>query len=218
MRECRSSHGVTGRARRDRNAYARLLADVFSSRGGGCPGCPQERGCDRGLPGRIVGGVGEHCGIGNPADVVDAITGDLAGALACSGLRVLADGLLLESTAAIERLGRRVDASRVAAAAEIGERSRTVLGTGGLACRMGCRTPVELLRRVTLVSGVTADRRLRLGCQTRPRVSLARQGRVPGPVPVGGRSTVCRRVGGGCGVLDREEHSAGPGPCRARAH
>ena len=81
------------------------------------------------MPGRIVGGVGEHCGIGNPADVVDAITGDLAGALACSGLRVLADGLLLESTAAIERLGRRVDASRVADLTNSGPR-RLVSGPG----------------------------------------------------------------------------------------
>jgi hypothetical protein len=68
---------------------------------------------------------------------------------------------------AVEVLGRRVDARRVAAAGEVAERSRPELGTGQLPAKKGCRDAGELLERVTLVSGHTARRRMRLGKQLR---------------------------------------------------
>ncbi|TFD01795.1 DUF222 domain-containing protein, partial [Cryobacterium sinapicolor] len=61
---------------------------------------------------------------------------------------------------------------RVATAAEVADRSRPELGTGRLSARRGCRTPGELLERVTLVSGPTAQRRMRLGRQLRTGRSL----------------------------------------------
>jgi hypothetical protein len=73
---------------------------------------------------------------------------------------------------AVEVLGRRVDALRVAAAGEVAERSRPELGTGQLPAKKGCRNAGELLERITLVSGHTAARRMRLGQQLRTRRSL----------------------------------------------
>ncbi|HEY5222796.1 MAG TPA: DUF222 domain-containing protein, partial [Microbacteriaceae bacterium] len=107
-----------------------------------------------------------------PADALTTITGDLAGALADTALRALDDETLLSTTAAIEALGRRVDALRVAGAAEIAERSRKELGTGGLAARKGSRNANELVQRLTQVCGVTAEKRLRLGGRTRFRPTL----------------------------------------------
>lgn len=69
----------------------------------------------------------------SPADALDAITGDLADSVACGDVRGLDDEALVATVGAIERLGRRVDALRVAAAAEVGERSRKELGLAGLA-------------------------------------------------------------------------------------
>jgi len=107
-----------------------------------------------------------------PADALTTITGDLAGALADTALRALDDETLLSTTAAIEALGRRVDALRVAGAAEIAERSRKELGTGGLAARKGSRNANELLQRLTGVSAATAEKRIRLGARTRFRPTL----------------------------------------------
>lgn len=104
---------------------------------------------------------------------LEALAGDVGGALWCSGVRNIADDDLLLVTAAVEQLGRRVDALRVAAAGEIGERSRPELGIGRLSARKGCRTPSELIQRVTRVSALTAHRRLRVGAQVRTNFSIA---------------------------------------------
>jgi hypothetical protein len=86
---------------------------------------------------------------------------------------------LLAMTTRIERLGRWVDALRVAAAAEIDALSGPELGSDGLASRLGCRNANELLQRVTHISGSTAARRLTLGAQTRSRATLTGYCRPP---------------------------------------
>ena len=91
----------------------------------------------------------------------------------------LGDDGLLQVTAAIEAAGRRVDALRVAAAAEIADRSRFELGSGRLSARKGCRTPAELVQRLTLVAAPTATRRIRLGAQLRTDYSLLGQALPP---------------------------------------
>lgn len=107
------------------------------------------------------------------------------GALAESTAAVLAavrpslltdDGLLL-AAADVERLGRIVDAARVALAGEIGDRCRVEHGTERLSLRKGCRNANELVQRVTRVSSKSAEQRLRLGSQTRRPVTAA------GPAP-----------------------------------
>ncbi len=86
-------------------------------------------------------------------------------------------------TAAIEHLGRYVDALRVEAAAEIAERAVDPLcRADGLAPRMGCRNAAELIERVTRVSGATAVRRIRLGECTRTNLAVPS---LPGPPKFG---------------------------------
>jgi hypothetical protein len=103
---------------------------------------------------------------------LQAVTAELGDSLRCSAVRGFDDDGLLQVTAAVEVLGRRVDALRVAAAAEVAERSRPELGTGQLSAKKGCRNTGELLERITLVSGHTAGRRMRLGQQLRTGLSL----------------------------------------------
>ncbi|TFC32652.1 hypothetical protein [Cryobacterium sp. TMT2-14] len=101
-----------------------------------------------------------------------ALAAGLGESLRCLAVRGLDDDGLLQVTTAVEVLGRRVDALRVAAAAEVADRSRPELGTGQLSAKRGCRTAGELLERLTLVSGPTAGRRMRLGTQLRTGRSL----------------------------------------------
>ncbi|TFC84785.1 hypothetical protein E3T28_13645 [Cryobacterium sinapicolor] len=101
-----------------------------------------------------------------------ALAAGLGESLRYSAVRRFDDGLLRVATA-VEVLGRQVDALRVATAAEVADRSRPELGTGRLSAKRGGRTPGELLERVTLVSGPTANRRMRLGRQLRTGRSLA---------------------------------------------
>ncbi|KRC59182.1 hypothetical protein ASE14_15520 [Agromyces sp. Root81] len=82
------------------------------------------------------------------------------------------DDELLAATAAIEAVGRVIDAHRVACAGEVGERSRVELGGERLSVRRGCRSAAELLERVTQVSGAESRRRIALGTATRPRRGL----------------------------------------------
>ncbi|MBC7441206.1 MAG: DUF222 domain-containing protein, partial [Ramlibacter sp.] len=103
---------------------------------------------------------------------LQALAEELGATLKCSAVRGLGDDGLLNVTTAVEVLGRRIDALRVAAAAEVADRSRPELGTGQLSARRGSRNAVELLQRVTLVSGSTAARRVRLGKQLRSGSTL----------------------------------------------
>jgi 5-methylcytosine-specific restriction protein A len=100
-------------------------------------------------------------------------------ALQCSGVRGFGDDSLLLITAAIESVGRQIDALRVAAAAEVADRSRPELGSDRLSTKKGCRSASELLQRVTLVAGPTANRRLRIGSQLRTEHSLLGQALPP---------------------------------------
>lgn len=111
----------------------------------------------------------------HPADVLAtlaSLSAQLGASLRCSDVRRLGDDGLLLTAAAIEDAGRRVDALRVAAAAEIADRSRPELGMDRLAAKKGCRSATELVQRVTLVSGPTASRRMRLGARVRTEYSL----------------------------------------------
>ena len=105
-------------------------------------------------------------------DVMAGIADAVADALPCDRVAGLADEDLLAATGAIEALGRRVDALRVTAAGEIADRSRKETGKGGLAVRKACRTPEELLQRITLVSGATAHRRVSLAAEVRRNPTL----------------------------------------------
>ena len=109
---------------------------------------------------------------GSPLAAVDAVATAFEAAFPSDGLAGVTDDPLLECGSAIERLGRLLDARRVEWAAEVGERSRRELGSGSLAARKGCRTAVELVQRVTRVSGATAARLLKLGAETRTGLSL----------------------------------------------
>jgi hypothetical protein len=90
-------------------------------------------------------------------------------AVSFDDVRLLPDATLLESLAAVEQLGRTVDALRVAMAAEIGERSRPTLGLDRLSAKNGCRNANELIARVTQVAETTAARWARAGAPLRPR-------------------------------------------------
>lgn len=89
------------------------------------------------------------------------------------------DDELVAALVEVEAVGRRVDAARVALAAEVAERSRRELGPGGLARRLGCRTAVELIQRVTGVAGVTAGRRIKVGTAVRAGTTITGQVSAP---------------------------------------
>ncbi|MEO7147101.1 MAG: DUF222 domain-containing protein [Terrimesophilobacter sp.] len=108
----------------------------------------------------------------NPSAELDEIAGNVAGLLACNAVGDLADDTLLQAAGALERLGRRLGAFQVAVAAEIDHRSRHELGADGLAASKGCRTSTELLERITLASGETISKRLKIGRNTRTRHSF----------------------------------------------
>lgn len=82
------------------------------------------------------------------------------------------DEQLIAALAEAEAAGRRVDALRAALAAEAAERSRRELGGGCLCRRLGCRSVVELIQRLTGVSARTVNRRVRLGAAIRPGQGL----------------------------------------------
>jgi 5-methylcytosine-specific restriction protein A len=110
------------------------------------------------------------------------LAGEPAGLLAFDDVRGLVDEALLQTTGALERLGRWVASRQVAAAAEIDDRSRRELGAEGLAAKKGCRNSTELLERLTLAAGETLSRRLRVARATRDRVSLLGE-RLPAMFP-----------------------------------
>lgn len=73
---------------------------------------------------------------------------------------------------AVEDAGRLVDALRVTVAADVARRSRVELGEASLARRHGCRTPAQLVERLTRVSAREATRRIRLGGRVAERIAL----------------------------------------------
>ena len=96
-----------------------------------------------------------------------AATAAARAALPVTEVRGLSDDDLLSVMAEVEALGRTVDALRVTIAAEAAERSRPSLGGERLSARRGCRTPHELIARVTQVTERTAVHRSKLGAALR---------------------------------------------------
>ena len=105
-------------------------------------------------------------------DAFEFLSDELNGLLTPRITGSLSDKALISSVEYIETLGRRVDALRVAVAAEVSERSRGSLGEESLAKRMGCRNANELLRRVTRITSTAIGRRISVGVATRTRTSL----------------------------------------------
>lgn len=107
-------------------------------------------------------------------DIQDAIkraTADLS-FVARADRATLSDQDLVELAALEEHAGRYLDTARVLSAGEVAERSRYELGADGLSMRFGERKPVNFLEQLTRVSQSEAARRIRIGLQLRPRVSM----------------------------------------------
>ncbi len=79
------------------------------------------------------------------------------------GLGGLRDDELLTHLADVERLGRLVDALRVAAAGEVDARSGRERGDDSLSRHHQCSTAAQLVELVTLTSSAEAARRVRVG-------------------------------------------------------
>ena len=92
--------------------------------------------------------------------------------VARGGVLSLSDDELCEAVRLTERAGRFLDASRVAGAAEVEERSRFELGRDGLAYRLGHRRGIHAVESLTLVSQAESSRRVKLGTALRPRLGL----------------------------------------------
>lgn len=100
-------------------------------------------------------------------EAIAAAAAELLVAVAPVDVRGLGDDELLLHAGEVERVGRLVDALRVAAAGEVEHRSRRSLGVEGLARRRGCARAAHLLERVTRVSQSEASRRIRVGRELR---------------------------------------------------
>src|SRR5690554_1052689 len=109
----------------------------------------------------------------SPVGNLNAISVALGDVVSPGTLASATDENVLAFTAAVEALGRQVDALRISCASELSERSRSSLGSESLAAQKGCRNAAELLTRVTRISGASARTRLKLGADTRAQVSLA---------------------------------------------
>ncbi len=97
---------------------------------------------------------------------------DALAELARTPLAGMSDDEVCEFVVDIETLGRLIDASRVAGAGEIDDRSRRSLATEGLAYRHSCSRPVYFLERLVLTSQAEAARRIRVGRELRARSAL----------------------------------------------
>jgi hypothetical protein len=110
----------------------------------------------------LTGAVAEEP-VDDIAAALDALADAVEEVLSVKQVPGVNDERLVAVTASVERLGRRVDALRTHCAAQVDARSPKGLGGERLSARMGCRTPVELIARVTGVSEATAARRVALG-------------------------------------------------------
>lgn len=108
---------------------------------------------------------------------------DALAELARTPLAGMSDDEVCEYVVEIESLGRLADASRVAGAGEIDDRSRRTLGTEGLAYRNGCSRPVYFLERLVKTSQAEAARRIRVGRELRGRAALDGSP-LPAPFPL----------------------------------
>ncbi|TFC22165.1 HNH endonuclease signature motif containing protein [Cryobacterium sp. MDB2-10] len=92
----------------------------------------------------------------------------LAEALVAIPVGLLSDTEAVTALSTVEAIGRTVDAARVSTATDVDRRAR-VLGREGLAWRMGCTGPWDVLTRVTRVSAREVKRRTKLGDAVLPR-------------------------------------------------
>ncbi|TFB90250.1 HNH endonuclease [Cryobacterium algoricola] len=92
----------------------------------------------------------------------------LAEALAAIPVGLLSDTEAVTALSTVEAIGRAVDAARVKTATDVDRRAR-VLGRDGLAWKMGCTGPWDVLTRVTRASGREVKRRTKLGDAVLPR-------------------------------------------------
>ncbi|HEX6365169.1 MAG TPA: DUF222 domain-containing protein, partial [Agromyces sp.] len=100
-------------------------------------------------------------------DALEQLRSALLGVFGFDDPRRWSDDEVLITMAAVESVGRVVDAQRAAIAGEVAERSRVELGGERLSARRGCRSASELIERVTQASGAEARRRNALGSATR---------------------------------------------------
>ncbi len=94
---------------------------------------------------------------------------DLLLGLDSEPLRLADDRDLVRFTVAAEAVGRALAGLQLAAAAEIADRSRPLLGTDGLSARHGHVRPGAFLEQILRISGAEAGRRIQLGsalCRT----------------------------------------------------
>ena len=105
-------------------------------------------------------------------DTLEQLGSALAEALPFDAASAWRDDEVLATMAALEGLGRLVDARRAGLAGEVAERSRVELGERRLSTQKGCRSAVELIERVTQVSAAEARRRIAVGSATRARTGL----------------------------------------------
>ena len=105
------------------------------------------------------------------SDVLEQASGLVAG-VAGARLGSLRDEELLMHVADVERLGRLVDALRVAAAGEVDERSGLVHGPECLCRRHRCATGALLIEQLTRTSQSEAARRVRIGRATAEHLTL----------------------------------------------
>ncbi|RZU61655.1 HNH endonuclease signature motif containing protein [Zhihengliuella halotolerans] len=83
------------------------------------------------------------------------------------------DEALILGTRAAESAGRHLDAFRIRNAGEVAVRSEKSLGEDRLSARLGCRTEVELLQRLTRLSYGQLKKRIALDTDTRPAFSVS---------------------------------------------
>jgi 5-methylcytosine-specific restriction protein A len=130
----------------------------------------------------------------DPIGVLEDMAEKLQGLVPVGTAAGLGDERVLRLAGAVEKLGRVVDAHRVSVASEIAERSRPELLEKKLSTRKGCRNDVELLERVTLASGSTLRRRLRLAKNFRPRLSMTGEP-IPATFPAVGAAVAAGALG-----------------------
>jgi hypothetical protein len=93
----------------------------------------------------------------------EALADAFDGVLDLEQIPGLAEGREVAVMAVVEKIVRRATAVQLHLAAQVDARSPKGLGAERLCARFGCRTPVELVARVTGVSEATAARRISLG-------------------------------------------------------
>ncbi|MFC5932259.1 hypothetical protein, partial [Cryobacterium melibiosiphilum] len=131
----------------------------------------------------------------DPVDELASLTEQLADALDGLVLPQQSDDESLALLDGLEHLGRRLDAARVAATAEVARRADIELygGPSSLSKRMGCTGRLDLITSVTHASRREVMRRIRLGADTTERVGMGRA--LPPIYPAVGAALAAGEIG-----------------------